>query len=206
MGLAVQADAFGHLQWENWQASGTRDSQLAVESEERRRGMEWKMQVIAQRDLDRELRPFLIARRVHRPSGGWLRTVRKALGLSAAAMAKDLRVSPSAIFQMERSEWNDKISLRGLKDSARAMSCEVVYAIVPYQGNFEGRAIENTKRIVWRQKAVRKKKRKLALAMAGVSKTMEQGKQGSEVYKQRIRKLVEAIREKMEQEGIGKKE
>ena len=39
--------------------------------------MEWQMKVVAQRDLDRELRPFLTARRVHRPSGGWLRTVRK---------------------------------------------------------------------------------------------------------------------------------
>ena len=61
--------------------------------------MEWQMKVVAQRDLDRELRPFLTARRVHRSSGGWLRTVRKALGLSAAAMAKDLKVSPSAVFQ-----------------------------------------------------------------------------------------------------------
>jgi hypothetical protein len=61
--------------------------------------MEWQMKVVAQKDLDRELRPFLTARRVHRPSGGWLRAVRKALGLSAAAMAKDLKVSPSAVFQ-----------------------------------------------------------------------------------------------------------
>ena len=55
--------------------------------------MEWQMKVVAQKDLDRELRPFLTARRVHRPSGGWLRTVRKALGLSAAAISQDLHVS-----------------------------------------------------------------------------------------------------------------
>ena len=100
--------------------------------------MEWQMKVVAQKDLDRELRPFLTARRVHRPSGGWLRTVRKALGLSAAAMARDLKVSPSAVFQMERAEWKDTITLRRLEDAARAMSCQLVYAIVPYQGNFEG--------------------------------------------------------------------
>jgi len=163
--------------------------------------MVWKMQVIAQKDLDRELRPFLTARRVHRPSGGWLRTVRKALGLSAAAMAKDLRVSPSAVFQMERSEWNDKISLRGLRDAAQAMACEVVYAIVPYQGNFEGQANERVKRIMWQQKAARKRKRKLTQAMAGVGKTTA-SQQGSDVAKRRIRKLVEAIREKIREEKI----
>jgi predicted DNA-binding mobile mystery protein A len=164
--------------------------------------MEWKMQAVAQRELDRELRPFLTARRVHRPSGGWLRAVRKALGLSATAMAKDMRVSPSAIFQMERAEWKDKISLRRLEDAARAMSCKVVYAVVPYQGNFESQATENVKRQAWQQKAARKRKRRLPLAMAAVSKTMEQGQVGSDAGKQRIRKLVEAIREKIKEEKI----
>jgi hypothetical protein len=40
------------------------------------------------------------------------------------------------------------------------------------------------------------------LAMAAVSKTMEQGTQGSDVAKQRIRKLVEALREKIREEKI----
>jgi predicted DNA-binding mobile mystery protein A len=164
--------------------------------------MEWQMKVVAQRDLDRELRPFLTARRVHRPSGGWLRTVRKALGLSAAAMAKDLKVSPSAVFQMERAEWKDTITLRRLEDAAQAMSCQLVYAIVPYQGNFEGQAIEFVKRYLWRQKAARKRKRKLALAMAAVEKS--EGQQGSPLAKQRIRKLVEAIREKVKEEEAGR--
>jgi hypothetical protein len=42
--------------------------------------------------------------------------------------------------------------------------------------------------------------------MAGVSKTMEKGQQGTDVDKRRIRRLVEALREKMEEEGIGKRE
>ncbi|HME57763.1 MAG TPA: hypothetical protein VKF63_05450 [Terracidiphilus sp.] len=164
--------------------------------------MVWKMQVLAQRELDRALKPFLMARKVHRPSDGWLRTVRKALGLTATGMARDLRVSPSAVFQMERAEWKDKISLRGLDDAARAMSCKVVYAIVPYKGNFEEHATKNVKRLVWRQKAERKRKRELAVAMAAVSKSMEQGQAGSEAGKRRIRKLVEAIREKIREEKI----
>jgi hypothetical protein len=42
---------------------------------------------------------------------------------------------------------------------------------------------------------------KLALATAAVSKSVEQ--QGSPLAKQRIRKLVEAIREKIKEEGAG---
>jgi predicted DNA-binding mobile mystery protein A len=164
--------------------------------------MEWKMQVLAQRELDRELKPFLTTRRVHRPSEGWLRTVRKALGLSAKAMAKDLQVSPSAVFRMERAEQDEKISLQGLNEAAQAMSCKVVYAIVPNQGSFEAHATENVKQMVLEQQEERKHKRELALAMAAVSKSMEQGKQGTETGKQRIRRLVEAIREKIREEKI----
>jgi predicted DNA-binding mobile mystery protein A len=167
--------------------------------------MEWKMQMIAQRELDRQLRPFLTARRVHRPYGGWLRAVRKALGLSAKELASDLRVSPSAFFRMERAEWKDKISLAGLDKAARAMSCKLVYAIVPYKESFEEHAAKDVKYLVQRQKTERRRKRKLALAMAGVEKTWEQKKEGTEVGNRRLRKLVEALWEKMKEE-VAKKE
>lgn len=51
-----------------------------------------------------------------------------------------------------------------------------------------------------RQRAERKQKRKLEVAMAAVGKTMAQGKQGTEVDKRRVIRLVEALREKMKEE------
>jgi len=54
------------------------------------------------------------------------------------------------------------------------------------------------KRYLWRKKAERKRKRKLALAMAAVEKS--EGQQGSPLAKQRLRRLVEAIREKVKEE------
>ena len=121
--------------------------------------MEWELRVAAQRELDRDLKPYLTARRVYRPLGGWLRTVRKVLGLSAAEMARDLQVCPSAVFQMERAEWNDTISLRQLEKAALAMSCRLVYAIVPFQSNFEGQGIVWVKQKLWRRKAAPRRKR-----------------------------------------------
>jgi hypothetical protein len=111
--------------------------------------MEWELRVAAQRELDHKLKPYLTARRVYRPLGGWLRTVRKVLGLSAAEMARDLQVCPSAVFQMERAE-----------------SCRLVYAIVPFQSNFEGQGIVWVKQKLWRRKAAPRRKKK-----AGVTKT-----------------------------------
>ncbi len=129
--------------------------------------MEWELRVAGQRELDRALKPYLTARRVYRPLGGWLRTVRKVLGLSAAEMARDLQVCPSAVFQMERAEWNDTISLRRLEKAAMAMSCRLVYAIVPFQSNFEGQGIVWAKQKLWRRKAAPRRKKK-----AGLTKTV----------------------------------
>ena len=44
----------------------------------------------------------------------------------------------------------------------------------------------------------------VTLAMTAVSKTMEQGKQGSEAGNRRIRRLVEALREKIIEEGAAR--
>jgi hypothetical protein len=101
---------------------------------------------------------------------------------------------------MERAEWKDKISLQGLDKAARAMSCKVVYAIVPYKGSFEERAAKDVKHLVGRQKSERKEKQKLAVAMAGVKRSWEQKKEGTEVGNRRLRKLVEALWEKMKEE------
>ncbi len=106
----------------------------------------------AQRELDRTARAFLMARRVNRPRGGWLRAVRKALGLMATDMAKDLRVTPSTVFQLERSEWENTITLRRLKEVARSMECQLVYAIVPLEGKFVDQGLVYVKRIVRAQK------------------------------------------------------
>jgi len=102
----------------------------------------------ARRGLDLETRQFQAARRVRPPTGGWLRKVRKTLGLRARTMAVDLKVSPSTIFQLERSEWNETITLKRLKDLAWAMECELVYCVVPREGKFEDQLMVWAKRLV----------------------------------------------------------
>ena len=110
--------------------------------------MREQMRARAQRGLDLETRQFQAARRVRPPTGGWLRKVRKTLGMCAASLAVDLGVGPSTIFQLERSEWNGTITLKRLRDLARAMECEVVYCVVPREGKFEDQLMVWAKRLV----------------------------------------------------------
>ena len=68
---------------------------------------------------------------ISRPKEGWIRTLRKALGMSSPQLAKRLVISKSQASQMERMEVEDRITLKQLRRVAGAFDCDLVYAIVP---------------------------------------------------------------------------
>lgn len=65
------------------------------------------------------------------PKEGWIKTMRKALGMSVIHLAKKMGVTRSSIYQSERLEGSGSISLRQMNHIAKAMKCQFVYAIVP---------------------------------------------------------------------------
>ena len=70
---------------------------------------------------------------VIRPKEGWIRTLRKALGMSSPQLARRLGVSKSQASQMERMEIEDRITLKALRRVADALECDFQYALVPRQ-------------------------------------------------------------------------
>lgn len=68
------------------------------------------------------------------PAGGWLRTVRQALGLAQAAVAEKSGITQQAYAQFERGETAGTLSLGNLQRAAEAMDCELVYFLVPRTG------------------------------------------------------------------------
>jgi predicted DNA-binding mobile mystery protein A len=65
------------------------------------------------------------------PRVGWIRTIRKAMGMSGEVLAARLGVSQSAEVQFEKGERDQSISLQTLKKIANALEADFVYAIVP---------------------------------------------------------------------------
>lgn len=65
------------------------------------------------------------------PPEGWLRTVRHALGMSGAELAKKMGVTRARVTQAEHAELVGGITLKSMKATAEAMGCRFVYAIVP---------------------------------------------------------------------------
>ncbi|MEG6505165.1 mobile mystery protein A [Nitratidesulfovibrio sp. 1201_IL3209] len=76
------------------------------------------------------------------PKGGWIATVRKALGMSGAQLARRLGVTNAAVYQNERSEPEGAITLRQMERMAQALGCRFVYAIVP-DAQGENAQVEN---------------------------------------------------------------
>lgn len=65
------------------------------------------------------------------PPEGWIATVRRALGMSGAELARRLGVTRARISKAERAEIQGGVTLRTMHAAAEAMGCRFVYAIVP---------------------------------------------------------------------------
>lgn len=66
-----------------------------------------------------------------RPHKGWIKAIRTALEMTSTQLAKRLGVDQSRIIKLEQAEASDAITLKSLRKVARALDCELVYAIVP---------------------------------------------------------------------------
>jgi predicted DNA-binding mobile mystery protein A len=85
----------------------------------------------ARDSLDRRLAALRPVDRFDRPSRGWVRAIRDALGMSTTQMARRLGVDQSNVVRLEQSEMNDTVRLGTLRRAAEALDCTLVYALVP---------------------------------------------------------------------------
>ncbi len=65
------------------------------------------------------------------PTDGWIRTVRETLGMSIRQLARRAGLSSTTVRSVEMNEARGKAQLDSISRLARAMDCELVYAVVP---------------------------------------------------------------------------
>ncbi len=89
---------------------------------------------LAATQLDRKL-PTLREAAMHlqnaRPVGGWIRAIRRALGMSTSALGRRMKLAQQSVVQLEANEKTETITLASLRRVAAALDAELVYAIVP---------------------------------------------------------------------------
>lgn len=77
-----------------------------------------------------ELRPLA---KVARPSRGWIRAIRNALGMTTAQLGNRMNVRQPRIVELEKAEISGNITMQSLERAAEALGCRVIYILVPHK-------------------------------------------------------------------------
>lgn len=65
------------------------------------------------------------------PNEGWVRTIRKALGMTVKQLASRLRVNPSRVVKIETAELEGAVTMRTMQQVAEQLECHFVYQFIP---------------------------------------------------------------------------
>lgn len=68
---------------------------------------------------------------LQQPKEGWISIVRKAIGMSAAQLARQLGVTRNQISKTEKAELFGAVTIKTMQHIAEGMKCRFVYAIIP---------------------------------------------------------------------------
>ena len=104
--------------------------------------------------LNSKMRGFATLKQVVMPPTGWIKAIRTAIGMSMQQLGNKLNVSKQGIMDIEKREKDGSITIRSLREIARAMDMQLVYGFVPNEGSLdaliEKRATELATQIVMR--------------------------------------------------------
>jgi predicted DNA-binding mobile mystery protein A len=86
--------------------------------------------------LEAKIKAFKPLRSSFLPNG-WIRGIRLALGMSLQQLATRLSITKQSAQEIEQRERDGSISLKSLRETARALDMELVYGFVPKDGSLD---------------------------------------------------------------------
>jgi predicted DNA-binding mobile mystery protein A len=90
-----------------------------------------KTNKLALKQLDQKLASWKPAKSLFQPKDGWIRLIRKTLGMTTNQLAKRLEVDRSRIVRIEADETKNALTMKTLISIAHALNCDFVYAFIP---------------------------------------------------------------------------
>jgi predicted DNA-binding mobile mystery protein A len=87
--------------------------------------------------LDAKIKVYSPITSVAVPPTGWIKAVRMALGMSLQQLANRISITKQSVQEMEQREKDGSISLKSLRETARALDMELVYGFVPKDGSLD---------------------------------------------------------------------
>lgn len=109
---------------------------------------------LLKQQLNNKMLCFASLKQVVIPPTGWIKAIRSALGMTLQQLGNRLNISKQGVLDIENREKEGAITIKALREVAKAMDMQLVYGFVPNDGSLdaliERRAREVAKQIVQR--------------------------------------------------------
>ncbi|MBI5916599.1 MAG: mobile mystery protein A [Bacteroidetes bacterium] len=87
--------------------------------------------------LNSKMLAFAALQQLAMPPTGWVKAIRTSLGISLEQLGKKLSITKQAVTAIEKREQDGSITLKSLKEVAKALDMQLVYGLVPNDGSLE---------------------------------------------------------------------
>jgi len=87
--------------------------------------------------LEGKIKTFVPTLKVVVPATGWIKAIRLGLGMSLKQLGNLLSMTKQSAMELERREKEGSITLKTLRETARALDMELVYGFVPKDGSLD---------------------------------------------------------------------
>jgi predicted DNA-binding mobile mystery protein A len=87
--------------------------------------------------LSNKMKDYAGLQKVTPPPTGWIKAIRTAIGMSMLQLGNRLSITKQSVQDMERREIDGTITIKSLREAARALDMQLVYGFVPADGSLE---------------------------------------------------------------------
>jgi len=102
--------------------------------------------------LDRKLKPFYEIKNIEVPERGWVYAIRTAMNMTLQQLGHKLKITIQGVKDIEKRELSGSISIKSLKEVAKALDMQFVYGFVSNHNSIEKfielKAMELAKKMV----------------------------------------------------------
>jgi predicted DNA-binding mobile mystery protein A len=92
---------------------------------------------LLKQQLNNKMLSFASLKQVAIPPTGWIKTIRSALGMTLQQLGNRLNISKQGVLDIENREKEGAITIKALREVAKAMDMQLVYGFVPNDGSLD---------------------------------------------------------------------
>ena len=87
--------------------------------------------------LNGKMLAYASIQKVVPPPTGWIKAIRNAIGMSMLQLGNRLSITKQSVQDIERREKDGSITIKALREAARALDMQLIYGFVPKDGSLE---------------------------------------------------------------------